>query len=164
MKINYYEETLFPFSFFDIVCFKPSPNTLEFFGFKGTFTYPAPWIKPIKQLSSGVKWRSKRVVLWPKTYSAKVQTIRMFRNAECMVAIDLSKILCAEGVERSKHIATLNRFCKLGLKYEVKLVLATFAKDTRQMRAAQEMISLGALLGMNRGDAKKSMARLECFL
>jgi len=80
-----------------------------------------------------------------------------FKN-KVMIAFSLNSILRSR--EKPKLLGRITQNIKLCRKYNIKMILASFALEPFEMRAYHDLISLGIVLGMTNLEAKRSLQNI----
>ncbi|MDP2909068.1 MAG: RNase P subunit p30 family protein [Nanoarchaeota archaeon] len=80
------------------------------------------------------------------------------------IGFNFNDILTNEGTKRAEIIGRMMQNVWLCRKYKLRMVLGSFAKDKWQMRARNDLISFGIILGMHPAEAKKSLEAISEIL
>lgn len=86
---------------------------------------------------------------------------RMAAEKETAIGFNLSRILMAKPVERSRLMGCMRQNIHLCRKYKVMMRLASFARNPFLMRAPHDVLSFGVSLGMHPAEAKASLTLSE---
>jgi len=78
-----------------------------------------------------------------------------------IIGFNISKLINASGMKRSRLIGRMMQNIRLYRKYKVKTCAASFAQSPYQMRAANDIMALLRVIGMEPGNAKKAVEVLE---
>ncbi|MCG2719072.1 MAG: hypothetical protein L6408_09615 [Nanoarchaeota archaeon] len=82
---------------------------------------------------------------------------KLAKKRNIAIGFNFNDILITKGKERAQILGRMMQNVRLCRKYKLGMVLGSFAKDKWQMRARNDMISLGIVLGMHPEEAKKSL-------
>lgn len=150
--------------FFDILNFECG-NPSEY-GFSKTYFSKsiANKIKVVETEEEALKLRNRNVLVKVEKYPMGLELIRGYEGKDSVFLLDFSDILNSTGGKRASIIKRMRNFAKLCLKYKVPFVIASFAKNKAEMRTADELIHIGFLIGLNRGEGRIALSRLKEIL
>jgi len=151
-------------SFFDILKFEC--GNPEQFGFSKTYFSESvkDRIKVVDSEDSALKLRNKGVLVKVEKYPMGLELIRGYEGKDSVFLLDLSDIIDSSGGKRASIIKRMRNFAKLCLKYKVPFVLASFARNEKEMRTADELVHIGLLIGLNRGEGREALSKLNEIL
>ena len=78
--------------------------------------------------------------------------------------LSFSLLLASRGMKRTQLLGRIKQNIKLCRKYKVQMCFASFATHPYQMRAWRDLVSVGQILGMTPGEAKKAVLGAATFL
>jgi len=148
-------------SFFDILNFElEDPGE---YGFSKTYFSDdiKDKIRVVETETEALKLRNKGVLVKVEKYPMGLELIRGYEGKASVFLLDFSDILNSSGGKRASIIKRMRNFAKLCLKYKVPFVIASFAKNKEEMRTADELIHIGFLIGLNRGQSKEALSRIK---
>lgn len=73
------------------------------------------------------------------------------------ICFDFRKILETKGYVRSGILKNMRTLVKMCIRKKVPTILASGAQSLWELRSSSDLIAFGELIGMNRGQAKKSL-------
>jgi len=77
------------------------------------------------------------------------------------IAFNFSDILHLSGEEKAIRLGRMMQNARLCRKFNVPMILATFASSEDELRIPEELISFGLSLGMSRIDAEKALNQIR---
>lgn len=86
---------------------------------------------------------------------------KIAKQKEKTIAFSFSSVLNSKSTRKAQIMGKIMQNVKFCRKYKVKTILASFAKTPYEMRAPNEMISFGIILGMHSKEAKDSLNRIK---
>ncbi len=151
-------------SFFDILNFECGEP--EKYGFSKTYFLEniKDKIKVVESEDAALKLRNKKVLVKVEKYPMSLELIRGFWKKDALFLLDISDILDSSGGKRASIIKRMRNFTRLCLKYKVPFVLASFGKNETGMRTADELVHIGFLIGLNRGEGRAALSKMEEIL
>lgn len=83
--------------------------------------------------------------------------------AKNQVAVDFSfnNILKTEGEKRARFLARMKQNMKLCKKYNAPVILSSGAHDKWEMVSAYDLIGFGQVLGLRKGEAKRTLNKVQ---
>ena len=150
--------------FFDILNFEC--GNPEQFGFSKTYFLETvkDKVKFVGSDEAALKFRNKGVLVKVENYPMGLELIRGYEKKDAVFLMDLSDIINSSGGKRGSIIKRMRNFAKLCLKYQVPFVLASFAQNEAEMRTADELVHIGFLIGLNRGQGRAALSRIKEIL
>ncbi|VVB98599.1 Uncharacterised protein [uncultured archaeon] len=116
-------------------------------------------------LEEAMKQKNRKVLILLDEYREDIGLMKQFaEKSKAAFLIDLGRIIETNGFKRAVEMAKMRRFLRVCVKYEVPFALATFAKDEFSIRTAHEVCHIAGLVGLNAGQAKFGLERLEEYL
>jgi len=109
--------------------------------------------------------KSKKAVAILADYSYDEGTLRVLgEKKSLMILVSLDNLLKTRGMARSRLLYKLRNFLKLCTRFGV-LFLLGFEDDIKNsnygIREKSEIIAIGQLLGLDKGQSKMAVARFE---
>jgi len=109
--------------------------------------------------------KNKKAIAIPGDYSYDEGTLRVLGEKKTLVVlVALDQLLKSHGMARSRLLYRLRNFLGLCVRFGV-LFLLGFEEDIKSsswsVREKEEVIALGQMLGLNRGQAKMAVERFE---
>lgn len=109
--------------------------------------------------------KGKRAIILPADYVYDEGVMRVLGEKKSLIIfVSLDNLLKSRGMSRSRQIYKLRNFLKLCTRFGAMFVIG-FESDAKSgsftTREKEEVIALGELLGLNRGQAKMAVARFE---
>jgi hypothetical protein len=143
---------------FDILkfeCGNPSAH-----GFSKTFflSSVSDKVKFVDSEEGALKLRNRRVLVKVEGYPMGLELIRGFGGKEAVFLLDLSDILGSRAGKRASVIKRMRNFASLCRKYKVPFAMASFAENEDGMRSADELLHIGFLIGLSRGEGRKALS------
>lgn len=89
---------------------------------------------------------------------------KLAQNNDIAIGFNLNDVLISKGVRRADTIGRMMQNVGLCRKYKLRMVLGSFAYDKWQMRAKNDIISFGIVLGMHPKEAQKSLQAINVLL
>ncbi len=98
-------------------------------------------------------------------YSGMNQVLaKIAHDKDKIICFDIGKVISASGVKRVKLLGRMMQNIMLCKKYKVKMAVASFAKTPFQMRDSDSIMALLKVIGMESGDAKKTLNTISTKL
>ncbi|MBI2079300.1 hypothetical protein HYT84_00925 [Candidatus Micrarchaeota archaeon] len=148
---------------FDITDFEPRENH----GFKELFNFQKvkSRIKAVEKIADAGNFKNKEVLIYVKDFEFDVGAIKVLGDlGKACFLVDLSKVIQNRGVRRAIELSKIRRFLYFCNKYKAFYAFASFAKDEFSLRRPHELVFIGTLLGLNRGQAKFALERIGKYL
>lgn len=82
---------------------------------------------------------------------------KLAKKRDIAIGFNFNDILITKGRERAQIIGRMMQNIRLCRKYKLRMVLGSFAKNKWQMRARNDLMSLGIVMGMHPKEAKNSL-------
>lgn len=151
-------------SFFDILKFECG-NPSEY-GFSKTYflSSVSDRIKVVDSEEAALKIRNKGVLIKVENYPLGLELIRGFEKKESIFLLDLSEVIKSSGGKRASIIKRMRNFSRMCIKYKVGFAMASFAENENEMRTADELVHIGFLIGLNRGEGREALSRIKEIL
>lgn len=145
--------------FFDILRFECG-NPSEY-GFSKTYflSSVSDKIRFVDSEAAALKLRNKGVLVKVGGYPLGLELIRGFEGKESIFLLDLSDILKSFGGKRASVIKRMRNFARTCIKYDVPFAMASFAENEEEMRTADELVHIGFLIGLNRGEGREAISK-----
>lgn len=137
----------------------------EEYGFKKIYYYEdiKNKILEFKDIVEAEKNKNKRKLALVKNLDINIGLIKSIAaKNKLLFLIDLSRVIESKGFNRAKEISKIRKFLYFAIKYNLKFALVSFSKE--EVRTARELCHIGTLVGLNIGQAKISLKRLEKYL
>jgi hypothetical protein len=143
---------------FDILRFEC--GNPEEYGFSSFFSFNSvsSGIKFVKDEAEALKLRNKKILVRVEGYPMSLELIRGFEGKEARFLLDLSEVVDSYGGKRASVIKRMRNFVKMCSKYSVPFAMASFAENEAGVRNAEELVHIGFLIGMNRGEGRKALS------
>ena len=138
----------------------------EEFGFSKTYSFSSvsERIRVVDSEDAALKIRNKGVLIKVEGYPLSLELIRGFEGKESVFLLDLSEILKSSGGKRASVLKRMRNFARMCIKYKVPFGMASFAENEEEMRTADELVHIGFLLGLDRGEGREALTQLGTFL
>ena len=85
-------------------------------------------------------------------------------KAKLCFLIDLSRIIKTSGIIRAIGLTKIRNFLRFCNKFGIFYTFATFEERAEDIRSEEEIINIGLLFDINRGQAKFAVKMLEQYL
>lgn len=121
-------------------------------------------IRFVESVGEALKLRNKRVLIRVEGYPMDLELVRGFEGKDACFLLDLSDIIESSGGRRASVIKRMRNFAKTCIKHSVPFAMASFAKDEASVRSAEELVHIGFLIGLNRGEGRKALSLPEEIL
>ena len=116
-------------------------------------------------LEEAMKLRNRKILILLDEYKEDIGLMKQFsEKSSAAFLIDLGRLIESNGFKRAVELAKMRRFLRICVKYEVPLVIASFAKDEFSIRTAHELCHIAGLVGLNYGQARFGLERLGLYL
>ena len=150
--------------FFDILKFECG-NPSEY-GFSKTYflSSVSDKVRVVDSEEAALKIRNKGVLVKVEGYPLGLELIRGFEGKESVFLLDLSEVLKSSGGKRASIIKRMGNFARMCTKYKVPFAMASFAENEEELRNVDELVHIGFLLGLNRGEGRKALTQLGTSL
>lgn len=150
--------------FFDILKFECG-NPSEY-GFSKTYFFEKikDRVKFVDSEAAALKLRNKGVLIKVEGYPLSLELVRGFEGKESVFLLDLSDILKSSGGKRASVLKRMGNFARYCTKYKVPFAMASFAENEEEMRTADELVHIGFLIGLNRGEGREALSQLGTSL
>ncbi len=114
--------------------------------------------------ADSAKHKNKKVLIFPEKYEPDEGAFKLVaeRKKACFL-IDLGGLINSGGVRRAILISMMRRFLRMCVKTGAFYALVSFSKTAEEIRSAEELIAIGGLLGLNRGQAKFALRMLKHY-
>ena len=89
---------------------------------------------------------------------------RIAQKKKTAIGFNFNDILTSYGLARAKTLGRMMQNVKLCRKYKLRMVLGSFAQNKWQMRARNDLISFGIVLGMHPKEAQDSLMAIDKIL
>ncbi len=151
-------------SFFDILKFECG-NPSEY-GFSKTYflSSVSDKVRVVDSEEAALKIRNRGVLIKVENYPIGFELIRGFEGKESIFLLDLSEILKSSGGKRASIIKRMRNFSRMCIKYKVAFAMASFAEEEAEMRTSDELVHIGFLIGLNRGEGKEALSKIKEIL
>jgi hypothetical protein len=148
-------------SFFDILKFECG-NPSEY-GFSKTYFSESvsDRVRVVDSEEAALKIRNKGVLIKVENYPLGLELIRGFEGKESVFLLDLGEILKSSGGKRASIIKRMRNFARMCIKYKVAFAMASFAENEEGMRTADELLHIGFLIGLNLGEGRAALSRIN---
>jgi hypothetical protein len=143
---------------FDIVRFVGGNPAEHGFSSFFSFSSVSPKIKFVKDEGEALNLRNRRVLVRVEGYPMSLELVRGFEKKNACFLLDLSEVIGSYGGKRSSIIKRMRNFVRMCRKYSVPFAMASFAENEAGMRDAEELVHIGFLIGMNRGEGRKALS------
>lgn len=80
------------------------------------------------------------------------------------IAFNFNDVLIAKGTERARIMGRMMQNARLCRKYNVKMIIASFASNKFELKNANDLISFGTVIGMTPKEAKESLMNIELLM
>jgi hypothetical protein len=143
---------------FDILRFEC--KNPEKYGFSSFFSFDSfsSRIKFVDSVGGALKLRNRRVLVKVEGYPVDSELIRGFEGKDACFLLDLSDIIGSSGGRRASIIKRMRNFAKACRKHSVPFAIVSFAGDEASLRSAEELVHIGFLIGLNRGEGRKALS------
>ncbi len=134
----------------------------EEYGFSSFFSFSSysSKIKFVDSVENALKLKNKRVLVRVEGYPMSLELVRGFEKKDACFLLDLSEVIGSYGGKRASVIKRMRNFARMCSKYKVPFAMASFAENVEEVRNAEELVHIGFLLGMNRGEGRKALSLL----
>ncbi|MBD3390187.1 hypothetical protein GF415_04530 [Candidatus Micrarchaeota archaeon] len=149
---------------FDILKFEcESP---EEYGFSKTYFFNSVKERIVfaENEKEAVKLRNRNVLVRVSGYPMSLELVRGFEEKNALFLLDFSEITKTGRGKRASVLKRMRNFARMCLKYKVPFAVASFAENEGEMRTAEELVHIGFLIGLNRGEGQGALSRLEKIL
>ena len=112
----------------------------------------------IDKIEEAPKHRNKKILLILKNYTYDEGSVKLIaeKKKACFL-IDLDRIINSKGLQRALELSRIRTFLGLCNRF------GAFYAFRSTNRTAEEMIHMGFLLGLNRGQGKFAVKMLEHY-
>jgi hypothetical protein len=150
--------------FFDLLKFECG-NPSEY-GFSKTYflSSASDKVKFVDSEDAALKLRNKGMLVRVEGYPLGLELIRGFEGKESIFLLDLSDIIKTSGGKRASTLKRMRNFARMCIKYKVGFAMASFAENESEMRNADELVHIGFLIGLNRGEGREALSRINEIL
>lgn len=145
---------------FDILRFECG-NPSEY-GFSKTYFLSSVLdkVKFVDSEASALKLRNRGVLVKVEGYPLSLELVRGFEGKESVLLLDLSDIVGNVRGKRASMIKRMRNFASLCKKYKVPFAMASFAENLEGMRNAEELVHIGSLIGLSRGEGREALSHV----
>lgn len=91
-------------------------------------------------------------------------TCKLAQKNKIAIGFNFNDVLVSNGLKRAKILGRMMQNVKLCRKYKLRMLLGSFANDKWQMRAKNDLISFGIVLGMHPEEAQNSLKTADSIL
>ena len=139
----------------------PTPTSL---GFTAIFHEKEVAILECENIATTAQHRNRKVLLKIKDYSYDEGAVKLVaeKNTACFL-VDVGQIIRAHGIFRVMWISRLRNFVRLCIKQKALYAIVSMTENHENIRTADELESIGVLIGLNRGQAKMAMNLVERY-
>ncbi len=113
----------------------------------------------INNIEEAPQHRNKKVLLLLKNYTYDEGSVKLVaeKKKACFL-IDLDRIINSKGLQRALELSRIRTFLGLCNRFG-----AYYALKSESDRSEDELINIGLLLGLNRGQGKFALKMLEHY-
>ncbi|MGV8176722.1 MAG: hypothetical protein ACP5NX_02915 [Candidatus Bilamarchaeaceae archaeon] len=116
----------------------------------------------VESLSEASKFKGRKVFVKPKSYDIDPGVLSLFGSSgNAVILLDLSEIFYSSGIHRSIAISKFRRLLRACNKFKAFYAFSFEPKTDMDKRSNQELGSICALLGLNRGQSKHALKMKE---
>lgn len=132
------------------------------YGFSSFFSFDSVSSKIlfVGSVGEALKLRNRRVLIKAEGYPMDLELVRGFAGKEACFLLDLSEIILSSGGKRASVIKRMRNFAKTCMNHSVPFAMASFAEDESGVRNAEELVHIGFLIGLGRGEGRKALSLL----
>ncbi|NYZ76925.1 hypothetical protein H0O02_01260 [Candidatus Micrarchaeota archaeon] len=118
----------------------------------------------IDNIGQAADHRNKKSLILLRNYAYDEGPVKLVaeKKKACFL-IDLSRIIKAKGLQRSIEISRVRTFLGICNRFGAFYALASFAEKEEEMRTPEELISIGCLLGLNRGQGRFALKMMTHY-
>jgi len=152
---------------YDLVRFDTDANAIsKKYGFDEIYFFSEMKknIITINNIEEAANHRNKKVLLLLKNYTYDEGPVKLVaeKRKACFL-IDLSRVIKTKGLQRAIAISRIRTFLELCNRFGAFYALASFAEKESDIRTPEELISIGCLLGLNRGQGRFALKMLKHY-
>ncbi|MBU0586399.1 hypothetical protein KJ780_02730 [Candidatus Micrarchaeota archaeon] len=118
----------------------------------------------VNGIEEAFKFKNKKSLVLLQDYKFDIGLMKQFGEGNSCFLIDLSRIIDSSGFRRAIELGRMRNFLRICTKYGIRFALASFAKYEFSIRNADELCHICCLLGLNMGQAKFALQRLQEYL
>ena len=111
-----------------------------------------------------VKLRNRNVLVKVSGYPMSLELVRGFEGKNALFLLDFSEIIKTGRGKRASVLKRMRNFARMCKRYGVPFAVASFAENENEMRTAEELAHIGFLIGLDRGEGRNALSRLEKIL
>ncbi len=86
---------------------------------------------------------------------------RLAKRKKIAIGFSFNEVLINKGAKRAEIIGRMMQNVRLCRKYQLRMVLGSFAKNKWQMRLKNDLISFGVVLGMHQKEAIEALKTVD---
>ena len=109
----------------------------------------------------GLECVSKKDFIHHKASGMNQVLAKYAQKNKIAVAFQFSMLLKSKGIKRTAIMARISQNIRICRKYNLHMIIASFAKDPYAMRAPRDMMALMQDLGMTGSEAKSSIQQAK---
>jgi len=121
-------------------------------------------ISKCEDVRQAVNFKNKKTFILLNDYKFDDGAIKVIaeKKKACFL-IDVSRIIKSTGTRRAVEISMLRNFLRLCIKHGAIYALVNLSEREEDKRTDDELIHIGMLLGLSRGQGKKALQILEGY-
>lgn len=89
---------------------------------------------------------------------------KLAQKNKIAIGFNFNDVLRSKGITRAEVLGRMMQNVRLCRKYGLRMVIGSFAQDKWQMRAKNDLISFGIVLGMHQEEARKALQMIDYIL
>lgn len=135
-------------------------------GFSATYSFDKvkERVKFVRSIDEAIKLRNRGVLVSIEGYPMSLELVRGFEGKKSMLLLDLGAIINSSGGKRASMIKRMRNFAGLCIRHKVPFAMASFCDRPESARNAQELVHIGFLIGLDRGQGREALSRLNEIL
>ncbi|MFP3950207.1 MAG: hypothetical protein ACLFUZ_03915 [Candidatus Micrarchaeia archaeon] len=111
-----------------------------------------------------LRLRNRNILVRVSGYPMDLELVRGFEGKNALFLLDFSEILKTGKGKRASVLKRMRNFARMCSRYKVPFAVASFSENGAEMRTAEELVHIGFLIGLDRGEGRKALSRLEKIL
>ncbi|MBI5222997.1 hypothetical protein HY990_01100 [Candidatus Micrarchaeota archaeon] len=116
-------------------------------------------------IEASQKYKNQKLLLDLRDYAFDEGAVKLLaEKKKACILINLGRVIRARGIARAILISKIRSLLRLANRYGAAYAFATLAQEEQEIRNAHELISIGTLFGINRGQAKFAIRMLGEYL
>ncbi|MBU0590990.1 RNase P subunit p30 family protein [Candidatus Micrarchaeota archaeon] len=121
-------------------------------------------IADAENLKDAVRYKNRSTLVTLKDHSFDDGAVKIIAEKSKMCfLINIGEIIRTRGIRRAILISRLRTFLRICIKHRMQYAVASFAEKKEEIRTPDELCHICLLLGLNRGQGKHALNRIQYY-